>query len=189
MSVQVLRRRFSVDEYYKMAHAGILHEDDRVELIEGEILEMAPISSWHAGCVTWLNHLLFKRIGTRVIISVQNPIHLSDYSEPQPDIALLHRRTDFYASAHPRPEDVLLVMEVADTRVDYDQQIKAPLYARAGIREYWLVDLVGQSIEVYRRPSPEGYRQVRTVRRGERLAPEALTDLELSVDEILGPDN
>ena len=189
MSVQVLRRRFSVDEYYKMAHAGILNEDDRVELIEGEIVEMPPIGSYHAGDVDWLAQMFIRRLAGRAIVRGQNPIHLSVYSEPQPDITLLRPRADFYTTSHPTPEDILLVIEVADTSVAYDREIKAPLYSRAGIREYWVVSLVEQSIEVYRGPSPEGYRQVRVARRGERLAPEALPDLELSVDEILGPNS
>src|SRR5919106_6741536 len=117
MSVQVLRRRFTVDEYYRMAEAGILHEDDRVELIEGEIVEMAPIGSNHASHVDPLAQLLFERIGRRAIVRIQSPIHLGEYSEPQPDVTILRSRSDFYVSAHPSPADILLVVEVADTSV------------------------------------------------------------------------
>lgn len=187
MAVEVWRRRFTVDEYYRMADAGILNEDDQVELIEGEIVEMAPIGSRHAGHVDRLNQLFSRRVADRAIVRVQNPIWLSDYTEPQPDISLLRPRSDFYTSAHPRPQDVLLVVEVADTSIDYDREVKAPLYARLGIGEFWLVDLVRESIEVYRRPSPEGYLEVRRTQRGEGLAPEAFPDLELSVDDVLGP--
>jgi Uma2 family endonuclease len=186
MAVQVLRRRFSVEEYYLMAKAGILNEDDRVELIDGEIVEMAPIGSPHAGYVDRLNRLFTLRLGERGIVRVQNPVRLSEHSEPLPDLALLRPRDDFYATAHPGPADVLLLIEVADTSVDYDREVKARLYARAGITEYWLVDLPEQRIEVYRDPAAGEYRQVRLVRRGERLVPEAFPSLELSSSDILG---
>lgn len=186
MAVQVLRRRFTVEEYYRMAQAGILNEDDRVELIEGEIIEMAPIGSRHAAHVKGLNRLFSQQVGQEVLISVQDPVRLSERSEPQPDIALLRFRPDLYATSHPGPADVLLLIEVADATVEYDREVKAPLYAREGIREFWLVDLPGERIEVYRDPSPEGYRQVRTVQRGERLSPEAFPGLELSAEDILG---
>ena len=186
MAVQVSRRRFSVDEYYLMAKAGILHEDDRVELIEGEIVDMAAISSKHQACVDRTAQLFFQRADGRAIVRVQGPIRLSEYSEPQPDIALLRPRADFYAASHPGPPDVLLVIEVSLTSEEYDRQVKIPLYARAGIPEVWLVDLEGGSIEVYREPSSEGYRLVRTVRGDERLAPESLPGLELTARDILG---
>src|SRR5919106_2349460 len=116
MSVQVLRRRFTVDEYYRMAEAGILHEDDRIELIEGEIVEMSPIGSRHAACVKRLIGLFSRQVGPEsATLGVQDPIHLGEYSEPQPDIALIHPRPDFYVSAHPGPADILLLIEVADT--------------------------------------------------------------------------
>jgi Uma2 family endonuclease len=185
MSLQVLRHRFTVDEYYRMAEAGILHEDDRVELIEGEIVEMAPIGSNHASHVDRLAQLLFERIGRHAIIRVQNPIHLGEYSELQPDITLLHPRPDFYRTAHPGPEDILLLVEVAETSAAYDREVKASLYARSGIREYWLVDLVSESIEVYRGPIPEEYHQVRQLRHGDRIAPEAFPDVEIAIDDAL----
>jgi Uma2 family endonuclease len=189
MAVQILRRRFTIEEYYLMAKAGILGEDDRVELIDGEIVEMPPIGIPHASHVDRLNRLFTLRLGESAIVRVQNPVRLSEHSEPQPDIALLRPRDDFYTSAHPGPQDVLLVIEIADTSIDYDRQVKAPLYARAGIPEYWLVDLTGQRIEVYRDPAAGEYRQVRLVRRSERLAPEALPLLELSSSDILGAES
>jgi Uma2 family endonuclease len=189
MAVQILRRRFTVKEYYLMAKAGILGEDDRVELIDGEIVEMAPIGSRHAARVKRLIQLLSQRVGSSAIVSAQDPVRLSEHSEPQPDIALLRPRDDFYASAHPGPQDVLLIIEIADTSIDYDRQVKVPLYARAGIPEYWLVDLPGQRIEVYRDPAAGEYRQVRLVRQGERLVPEAFPSLELSADDILGAES
>ena len=186
MAVQVSRRRFSVGEYYVMANAGIFHEDDRVELIEGAIVEMAAIGSRHQACVDRTALLFFQRADGRAIVRVQGPIRLSEYSEPQPDVALLRPRADFYAESHPGPPDVLLVIEVLLTSEEYDREIKVPLYARFGIPEVWLVDLEGGSIEVYREPSPQGYRHVRTVRGDERLAPEALPGLELTARHILG---
>ena len=187
MTVQILRRRFAVDEYYLMAKAGILHEDDRVELIEGEIVDMAAIGSRHAAAVKRVVDLLLAReVRQYALLSVQDPVRLSEHSEPQPDIVLLRRRSDYYVTAHPGPDDILLIIEVADTSADYDREIKAPLYARAGITEFWLVDLEGGYVELYRSPSAEGYRQVRTVRGNERLVPEALPGLELTARDILG---
>ncbi len=186
MSVQVVRRLFTVDEYYKMAQAGILHEDDRLELIEGEIVEMAAIGSRHAGCVNRIAQVFYARLGGRAIVSVQNPIRLSERSEPQPDLTLLRPRPDFYSTAHPGPEDMLLLIEVADTTEDYDRDVKIPLYARYGIPEVWLVYLALDSIEVYRGPAPEGYREVQAVRRGERISVQAFPDVVLAASEVLG---
>jgi Uma2 family endonuclease len=185
MGVQVQRRLFTVEEYHRMAEAGILSEDDRVELIEGELVTMSPIGSRHAACVARLTALLFPVEG-RGILWVQNPIRLGARSEPQPDVTLLRYRPDFYASAHPGPEDVLLVVEVAETSADADRSLKIPLYARYGIPEAWLVDLLEEHIEIYRHPTPQGYRSLHIAHRGETVSPTALPDMELSVDEILG---
>jgi Uma2 family endonuclease len=141
MSVQVARRYFNVNEFYRMAAAGVLSEDDRVELIEGEILEMSSIGSRHAACVGRLTELFGQQVGGKAIIRAQSPIRLDDYSEPLPDITLLKRRADFYAENHPTQADVLLIVEVADTSVDYDRNIKLPIYAQANIPEVWLVNL------------------------------------------------
>jgi Uma2 family endonuclease len=184
--VQVLRRRFTVEEYYRMAEAGILHEDDRVELIEGEIVQMAAVSSRHAAGVMRLIMVFPQRVAGRALVNSQNPIRLGQYSEPQPDLVLLRLRSDSYTQSHPGPEDILLVIEVSLTSEEYDCEIKIPLYARHGIRETWLVDLEGDAIEVYQDPGPEGYRQTLRVRRGERLAPEAFPELELLSEDVLG---
>ena len=186
MPVQLLKRSFTVEEYHRMVQAGILTEDDRLELIEGEIVAMTPIGSKHAACVNRLTRLLSDQVGRRAILSVQNPINLGERSEPQPDLALLHVRPDFYASAHPEPPDVLLVVEVAETSADVDREVKVPLYARAGIPEVWLVDLAGECVEVFQEPAPQGYQQIQRVRRGQRVAPQAIPDLELAVDDVLG---
>jgi Uma2 family endonuclease len=182
----LVRHAFSVDDYYRMAEAGILNEDSRVELIEGEIVEMTAIGARHAACVMRLNHLLAARAAGRAIVNIQNPVRLSAFSEPQPDVALLRPRDDFYARAHPDPQDVLLVIEVAETSAATDRGVKAPLYARAGIAEMWLADLSQDVVEVFRDPSPGGYRRVLSYHRGEVLSPEALADVKLEIHEILG---
>lgn len=184
MPVRLLKRHFTVEEYHRMAQAGILSEDDRVELVEGEIVEMVPIGSRHAACVGRLT-ALFSAAQTGGIVWVQNPIRLGEHSEPQPDLTLLRPRGDFYASGHPGPQDVLLVVEVAETSADADREVKVPLYARAGVLEAWVVDLHGEVVEVYRKPSPEGYLEVQRVRKDQSLSVEAFPDLSLSVDEIL----
>jgi Uma2 family endonuclease len=186
MSVQIARRYFNVTEYYRMGEAGILSEDDRVELIEGEILEMSPIGSRHAACVKRLNTLLGRQVSQNITVSVQDPIRLDDYSEPQPDVALLRAREDFYAEGHPTPSDVLIVIEVADTSVEYDRDMKVPLYARAAVPEVWLVDLPEDSIEIYTEPQNGAYREFRKARRGETVGSRTIPDLTLSVDAILG---
>jgi Uma2 family endonuclease len=186
MSVQVNRRHFTVDEYARMSETGLLRETDRVELIEGEVLEMRPIGSRHAACVRRLDELLQRQLGRRVQISVQNPIRLDDFSEPQPDLALLRPRADFYAAQHPLPADVLVVVEVADTSADYDRRIKVPLYARAGIPEVWLIDLTGESVEVYAQPRDGEYQTTQPVGRGATVNAHSLAQLTVSVDDILG---
>jgi hypothetical protein len=169
-----------------MAEAGILTENDRVELIDGEIVEMVPIGHNHAGGVNRFNRLFSLCFADAAIVSVQNPVRLGEYSEPEPDLALLRPRADFYASAHPTPADVLLLVEIADTSLDFDRGVKAPLYARAGIPEVWLVDLGGETVAVYREPSPEGYRATRVLRAGERVATLAFPERELAVAALLG---
>ncbi|MCS7313566.1 MAG: Uma2 family endonuclease [Acidobacteria bacterium] len=186
MAVRVERYRFTVDDYDRMRVAGILTEDSRVELIGGEIIAMAPIGSRHAGCVKRLVHALSLQLAGRAILSVQDPIRLSRYTEPQPDVALLRPREDFYASGHPGPGDVGLVVEVAETSADYDRTMKIPLYGRAGIPEAWLVDLAEGVVEVYRRPGRRGYRQVDRHGRGSFLSPQAWPDIRLAVDEVIG---
>lgn len=186
MAVRLLRRTFTVDDYHRMVRAGILTEDDRVELLEGEIVEMVPIGSRHQACVDRLNELLARRAAEQAILRVQGPIVLGERSEPQPDLILLRRRPDFYATSHPRPQHVLLVIEVAETSADYDRQVKMPLYARAGVPEVWLVDLEGQAVEVYRKPAGGTYEDMRRLQAPHRLSVEALPRAEVAIEEILG---
>jgi Uma2 family endonuclease len=180
------RRRFTTDEYHAMAEAGVLAEDERVELIAGEIVRMMPIGSQHAGCVRELNRQLSRGLGDRALLAVQDPIVLDDASEPEPDIAVLRFREDNYRSLHPKPADVLLIIEVADTSADYDRNVKLPLYAQAGIPEAWLVRLREACIEIHRNPGTTGYQEMRTLRSGDIVAPLAFPELELAVAGILG---
>jgi Uma2 family endonuclease len=154
-----IRHRFSVADYHKMGEANVFTEDDRVELIEGELIDMSPIKSPHAGKVTRLIRLLTKVIGEEAIVAAQNPIVLGDYSEPEPDITVLRPRADFYEGSHPRAGDVLLLIEVSDTSLRYDREVKIPLYARSGIPETWLINLPDQQLEIYLQPGAKGYRQ------------------------------
>jgi Uma2 family endonuclease len=186
MSVQIVRRHFNTAEYYRMAAAGVLTEDDRVELIEGEIVEMNPIGSRHAACVGRLTEILGRLAGGEAIVWVQNPVQINDYSEPLPDVALLKRRDDFYAQANPQPADVLLIIEVADSSVEYDRDIKIPLYAGAGITEVWLINLPQETIEIYTQPVGNTYREIRLVKRGESLAAKSIPGLILNADAVLG---
>lgn len=180
---EITRRRFTVHDYHRMGEAGILHEDDRVELIEGEIVEMAAIGTRHFACVNGLTRLLVSSVGDAAIVSVQNPVRLSESNEPQPDLAVIRVRD--YRESLPMPEDVLLLIEVSDTTLAYDRNVKLPLYARAGIREVWIVDLTGEIIERHTDPSADGYRSLKQARRGETIESKALPELAFSVDAVL----
>jgi len=180
------RWRFTVEQYHRMAKAGILGEADRVELIDGELIAMTPIGKDHANRVRNLNRLFSRRVGDAAIVDIQNPIVIGDDGEPQPDVALLRPRADFYGSAHPAPADVLLLIEVADSTLSYDRDTKMPLYARGGVPEAWIVDLQHDALLVFRDPTPAGYRMLLTLRRGERVSLVAFPDWDLSVEEILG---
>ncbi len=186
MSIQLLRRRFTVEQYHQMAEAGILTENDRVELLDGEIVEMSPIGRRHAACVRRLIGLFSQQVGERAIVDAQNPVKLSDRSEPQPDIVLLQPREDFYEAGHPQPQDILLLVEVADTTAEFDREVKIPLYASSRIAEVWLVDINGQCLEIYREPGANGYQNVQKLLRGQSIFIQAFPDINLTVDEILG---
>lgn len=184
MVAPVKKRLLTIDEYRRMGEAGIFHEDDRVELIRGEIYEMSPIGNRHATCLRRFV-TLFKPL--EVILNPQNPVVLEEQgSEPQPDLTLLPFREDHYASATPGPGDVLLAIEVSDSSLVYDRDVKVPLYAESGISETWIVDLNGDAVLVFRQPSPDGYKEKRAFRRGETISPLAFPDLGLAVDAILG---
>ena len=185
MPVQAPRRLFTVREFHQMADAGVFREDDRVELLGGEIVEMTPIGRRHAGCVNYLNRAFSDVLGSTFLVSVQNPVTVDEHSEPQPDVAVLRFRQDFYRDAHPGPADVLLVVEVADTSAEVDRAEKVPLYARAAIPEVWLVDLQADAVDVYGQPSPAGYRDHVRVGRGGRLTAVAVSGIDLPASDVL----
>lgn len=186
MATPLRTRSFTVDEFYRMVQAGLFREDDRLELIDGHIVEMTPIGPEHAGCVKELARLLYRVAGDRVVLGVQDPVVLGPIQAPQPDIAVLKVRPEGYRARHPEPRDVLLVIEVADTSVEYDRTIKFSRYAQAGIPEAWLVNLPNDTIEVHKSPVGDAYTEVTTLTRGATLMPIALPGVGLRVDEILG---
>jgi Uma2 family endonuclease len=184
MPVQA-QHRFSVADYYRMAETGLLKPDARVELIDGKIIDMSPIGPFHGGSVKRLNRLFSKQATGRWLVSTQDPVHLDDHSEPQPDLMLLKPAADDYTSRHPVPEDVFLLIEVSDTTLDFDREQKLPLYGRAGISEVWIVNLVARTIEIYREPQFSGYGWHRVLRSGEKASPLAFPDIGVEVAELL----
>jgi Uma2 family endonuclease len=187
MAIVLKTHRFTVDEYHRIGEVGIFSEDDRVELLAGEIVEMSPIGPLHASIVDRLNALFSSQLGGEAIVRVQNPLLLrTEDSEPQPDVILLRPRPDFYARSHPEAQDVYLVIEVADTSVETDREVKFPIYARAGVPEAWLLDVSMQRLEVHRHPTPDGYQDVHLLQRGASVAPQAFPALVLTVDALLG---
>lgn len=185
---RVIRRRcFTVDEYHRMGEAGILDEDSRVELIGGAIMVREPIGARHAGTVNRVARLWFSRLGDRAVVQVQNPIEFREQlSELQPDVALLRSRPDFYSESHPVTDDVLLLLEIADSSLRLDRRVKIPIYARAGVPEVWLLDLVADRVEVYRTPAAERYGHVVTFGHGTSLTALAFPDLVITVADLLG---
>lgn len=169
-----------------MGEVGVFAPDARLELLGGEIVEMTPIGSRHAACVKRLHLLLTEALGRRAVIGVQDPTVVGSQSEAQPDISVLRWRDDFYASAHPRSDDVLLLVEVADTSVASDRRVKLPIYAAGGIAECWLVDLNADVVEVYRRAAGGAYTERQDAARGGAVSPAAFPDVTLAVDDILG---
>jgi Uma2 family endonuclease len=180
------RRRFTIDEYERMIEAGILYEDERVELLEGEIVCIAPIGTPHSGCVDFLNRWFTLHLPPTALVRVQNPIRLEPGSEPQPDICIVRYRADYYRARHPIPEDIFLVIEVADTTLSYDRDVKLPLYAAAGIPEAWIVDLAVGQVLVYWSPRRGRYTRSQVVERDGTLTPRAFPDLHLPAADLLG---
>ena len=189
MVISIARKQFSVDQYSRMAEAGILAPGDRVELIEGEIVDMSPMGSLHAACVDRLTQRFVLAFVKAVVVRVQSPVRLSDFSEPEPDFSILKPREDFYCGGHPGPEDVLALVEVADSTIAFDRQVKVPLYGRSGIREVWIVDLNGGAVEVYREPQVEGYGDVTIFQAGDTVGFEFAAEIAFAVEEILGGKN
>ncbi len=166
-----------------MANSGILSEDDRVELIAGEIIEMAPIGSRHAGHLKHLVQLISRAVGDDVVVSVQDPVQLGEHSEPQPDLALLEPREDFYTSSHPGADDILLIVEVAETSLDYDRSTRVPLYASHRVPVVWILNLTDRAIEIYEQPGDDGYQVVHSLR-GEAVVEHEALGLRFEVREL-----
>ena len=180
------RRRFTVAEYYAMADAGIFSPEERVELLDGDIIVMPPIGDGHAAAVKLFANTMPPTLQGRAMIAVQDPVRLDENSEPQPDVMLLLWRDDFYGGGHPGPADVLLLIEVSDTTVYYDRNAKLPQYARAGIPEVWIVNRPARRVEGYSEPSGDEYATVRHYGPGESIAPQAFPDIVLEVNRIIG---
>jgi Uma2 family endonuclease len=180
----IQKHRLTVDEYHRMGEAGILRQVDRVELIEGEIIDISPIGSDHAGTVNYLNQVLFAALQEKAIISTQNPIILNNRNEPEPDIVLLKPRDDFYRQSHPTPTDVLLIIEVADTSLRYDREIKIPLYARHNIPEVWLIDLENNQLTKFFSPNNSQYETSNIVTDHSQVSIQELPDLKINLTKL-----
>ena len=186
METEITKKLFTADEYHRMAAAGILGPEDRVELIDGEIVEMSAVGSRHIASVIRGTALLTEAFGRSAMISPQNPVQLSDWTEPQPDLAVLKSRPDFYASQTPMASDVLLAIEVSDTTLNYDRTVKVPHYAAARILEIWIEDLQNDCLLVFRDPQSGSYKTTFTLKRGDRIHPLAFPDIEFTVNDLLG---
>ena len=186
MRAEVTKKLFTVDEYYRMVEAGILDEDDRVELIEGEIIEMSPIGLKHMSCVDRSMDVLNSALKGRALVSIQHPLRLNNYNEPQPDIVVLKPRADYYASKPHTPEDTFLVIEVSDSSLRYDVKVKLPIYAAMGISEVWIENLQSELLLVCRNPAGKSYGTQLTIQRGESVSPLAFPDVTFKVEDLLG---
>ena len=185
MAIEVAKRRFTADEYQRMGATGILSEDDRVELIDGELVAMTPIGTRHNACVSCANRALVTAAGNAAIVLPQGSVRLDLYTEPQPDLVLLRPRDDFYASRHAGPADILLIVEIAESSIEYDRDVKAHLYARSRIPEYWLADLNTNVVSRYSAPEGGVFRRLEQSLRGQSMAPQLLPASVIAVDAFL----
>ncbi len=186
MSVDTSRWQFTSVDFLQMARTGILNEDDRVELIDGEVRVMSPIGPSHSGVGDCLNELLIQALAQRANVRVKSSVLLNEFTQPQPDVAILRRRTDFYRDKLPEPNDILLLIEVADSSRKYDRDEKIPRYAAAGILETWLIDLAAATVKQYLQPAAAGYQSVRTFVRGQTFNAMSLPGLTLALNDIFG---
>ena len=185
MPIAISKRRFTTDDYLRMVHAGILSEHDRVELIDGEVVAMTPIGPRHGACVDRTNRAMVTTVGDKAIVRVQGSIRLDLYHQPEPDLVLLRPQADFYASRLPGPTDILLIVEIAESSIDYDREVKARVYAELGIREYWLADLNANLLSCYSSPLGGVYLSLQQYQRGQSVAPQMLPDCPIPVDVLL----
>ncbi len=182
---QIAPRLFTVQEYHQMAEAGVLHEDDRIELIHGKIIQMSPIGRNHAAIVRRLANFLIPQLASQAIVDVQNPVRINEHSEPEPDIMVLPFRDDYYAESGVTPQDVLLLIEVSDSTLRYDRNTKIPLYATAGIPEVWIVNVDKQQLEVYLQPSEDRYQSMTTLNREDTISATQLP-FSAQVKDLIG---
>lgn len=180
------RMRCTVRDYYRMGEAGVFHPERRYELLDGDIILMQPIGESHADSHDWLNEALITRLHGQYRLRTQNPVRLDNYSEPQPDFAVLKLRKDGYRTAHPGPGDTLLVIELAASSLAYDIGKKQRAYAKAGIPEYWVVDLAGKQLHVFRKPATIGYAQVQVLDENDEIESTMAKGLRFTVREMVG---
>ena len=185
MAATITNRRFTADEYQRMVRAGILREGDPVELIDGQVVVMHSFGPRHNACVAHANRALVRGVGDEAIVLPQGSVRLDLFYEPEPDLVLLRPRPDFYASRHAGPTEILLVIEIADSSLEYDREVKAPVYAAAGIPEYWLVDLNDNVVWRYRSPQRGAYGSVEPYRRGQSIATQLFPSCAIAVDVLL----
>jgi Uma2 family endonuclease len=185
MATEVSKRLFTVEDYHRMVDAGILSEDDRVELIHGEVLAMSPIGPRHSAAVLRATQYLVRSAGDRAIVGVQGSVRLDQYDEPQPDLYLLRPKNDFYASGHAGPSDILLIIEVADSSLRFDQTIKRDLYAETGVPEYWISDIENECVITHTDLREGKYMEVHQFSRGSTLTPRLLQECRIPVDVLL----
>jgi len=185
MAIKISKRLFTVDDYHRMVAAGILKEKDRVELIRGEVIEMSPIGPPHNGTVIRSNNALVPLVANRALVSAQGAVRFDRYNEPQPDIVLLRPRDDFYTRSHPALEDIFLIVEISDSSLEYDQTVKADLYAITGLTEYWIADIPNDCVWVYSDIQNDAYAAKQQFRRGESLEPKLLPGCRIPVDILL----
>lgn len=185
MPVEISKKRFTADDYQRMGQVGILSEDDRVELIDGEVVAMTPTGSRHNACVDAVNRAMVVGAGDNAIVRVQGSVRLDLYHEPEPDVVLLRPQADSYASRLPGPADILLIVEIAESSVEYDRDMKARIYAASGVPEYWLADLGANLVSCYAAPQGGTYRTLRQYRRGQTITPHMLPHCPVAVDLLL----
>lgn len=185
MDSTIAIRRLSVQDYHQMAESGILQPDERVELLEGQIIQMAAKGTAHSASVSRIEQLLRNRLGSCILLRFQDPIRLDDYSEPEPDIAVVRPNPNFYEDHHPIPSEVFLLIEVSDKTLQFDRETKAPVYGRSGIAEYWVLDVNGRKLHGYRSPSKTGYQSETILSEELEIAPLAFPDCVMAVREML----
>ena len=186
MSLSLITRKFTVEEYEKMTTQGIIKPDEKVELIRGEIIKMSPMGTRHAASIYRLTQLFYRKFGGLILLGVQNPIRLNNNSQPEPDLSLLIPRSDFYVAAHPCPQDIYLIIEISDSTLDYDRYTKIPLYAEANIKEVWIINLKEECLEVYRHPLEGSYQNIQKYSINKRVFVTSFPDIEFTIAEILG---